>query len=538
MDDLYKTIETKADITQLDKLIRDSRVLESSDTPRISPEIKKQEKLSDAYMDSLNNIKRETMQKLHEQYLELENSINNLKQDFKQLEDSMNNTLNRKVEKRDVDKMLSVYINKPDDYLAEITELKGEVGLMLKGLREEMLHNNQKFEQNIERRLREAEGRESNEEIKSLKEGLRESLENHKAEFEGGLKYLQTLTSSWKKELLDELQQVKKQQNETKLDIENIQLNKPDPVESLTIKQEISESRKTIADFNKRFDRVMVDHNKEIESIREETWEWIKRLEAELVNRFNETRAMMAQKADIEAVTHIIKSPRDDASYETLKLVLKEKADLADLHNLNKTLRDSLDNLGKELLLKANIKDVCTLLDSRQDTARLLEMMHDITNVLDNKASLEELKHYMIEQNIINEALCAENCVARWLWKSCKLKAGGFIPWEVQSVNTCPDNFLWEKDEAHVLAAAPGLYEIMLGFFTNTKPSVNLYVNGEPVICIDNNQRSNKNFRRHSAGNVVGLTLIDFIALPAQASLSLSFTGESEAEGFLGLRKL
>jgi hypothetical protein len=32
--------------------------------------------------------------------------------------------------------------------------------------------------------------------------------------------------------------------------------------------------------------------------------------------------------------------------------------------------------------------------------------------------------------------------------------------------------------------------------------------------------------------------MIDFIALPARARISLSYTGDKKCEGFLGLRKL
>jgi hypothetical protein len=42
----------------------------------------------------------------------------------------------------------------------------------------------------------------------------------------------------------------------------------------------------------------------------------------------------------------------------------------------------------------------------------------------------------------------------------------------------------------------------------------------------------------HPAGNVTGLTLIDFLALPAKAKLSISYSGEGSAEGFFSLRKL
>ena len=47
-----------------------------------------------------------------------------------------------------------------------------------------------------------------------------------------------------------------------------------------------------------------------------------------------------------------------------------------------------------------------------------------------------------------------------------------------------------------------------------------------------------KSTGKHSAGNLTGLTLIDFITLPARARLSISYSGEACAEGFFGLRKL
>ena len=44
---------------------------------------------------------------------------------------------------------------------------------------------------------------------------------------------------------------------------------------------------------------------------------------------------------------------------------------------------------------------------------------------------------------------------------------------------------------------------------------------------------------KHSAGNVTGLTLLDFIALPARARLSLTFSCDgTHGEGFFNVRKL
>jgi hypothetical protein len=43
---------------------------------------------------------------------------------------------------------------------------------------------------------------------------------------------------------------------------------------------------------------------------------------------------------------------------------------------------------------------------------------------------------------------------------------------------------------------------------------------------------------KHSAGNITGLTLNDYVALPARARVSIGYEGETVGEGFMCLRKL
>ena len=108
----------------------------------------------------------------------------------------------------------------------------------------------------------------------------------------------------------------------------------------------------------------------------------------------------------------------------------------------------------------------------------------------------------------------------------------------MQSVNTCPDNFIWEQNRTSIIAVAPGLYEVTFSMFSNRQPTVQLLVNGEPVLCTDRRHKIRSPEYSHSNGNVTGLSLVDFIALPARARISISYVGDTVAEGFMGLRKL
>lgn len=117
-----------------------------------------------------------------------------------------------------------------------------------------------------------------------------------------------------------------------------------------------------------------------------------------------------------------------------------------------------------------------------------------------------------------------------------------------QSVNTDPANYLWAQNRtASITTVVPGLYEVTFGFFTHQKPTVQLLVNEEPVLAAVSSSsyvvhhpagRLEEKTRRHSAGSVTGLTLIDFLALPPQARVSITYTGADVGEGFLSLKKL
>mgnify|MGYP003578512390 CR=1 FL=1 len=45
-------------------------------------------------------------------------------------------------------------------------------------------------------------------------------------------------------------------------------------------------------------------------------------------------------------------------------------------------------------------------------------------------------------------------------------------------------------------------------------------------------------WKTYELTSIIGLTVIDFIVLPARARLSIAYSGEYEGEGFLGLKRL
>jgi hypothetical protein len=113
-------------------------------------------------------------------------------------------------------------------------------------------------------------------------------------------------------------------------------------------------------------------------------------------------------------------------------------------------------------------------------------------------------------------------------------------------LNSDPENFLWEKDKATITTVVPGLYEVTFGFFSRKKPTVQLLVNGEPVLSavnsssyvIHHSSGRLATVSAHPAGNVTGLTCIDFLSLPSKAKLAITYQGEEKGEGFFCVKKL
>jgi hypothetical protein len=81
---------------------------------------------------------------------------------------------------------------------------------------------------------------------------------------------------------------------------------------------------------------------------------------------------------------------------------------------------------------------------------------------LAERATVADLRQSILQQNAINETLCGEQCVGRWVWRSGKVKATGIVPWNVQVANSAPDVYEWEKDKTFIGVVQPGLYEVCM----------------------------------------------------------------------------
>lgn len=213
----------------------------------------------------------------------------------------------------------------------------------------------------------------------------------------------------------------------------------------------------------------------------------------------------------------------------------------------NKADRTAVEKLQAMIEAKGNAMEMQALSAKKANVEDVNRTLMEITRELSQRPTLAELNRVVGEQSLIMESLCSEHLLGRWIWKSGRTRGEKHaVPWNVQNINTNPENFVWAQDATAITCTAPGLYEVTFGFFTRKKPAVQLLVNGEPVVSAVNSasyavHHSSGRLSAvgpHPAGNITGLTLIDFLALPPKARVSVTYQGEEGGEGFMGLRKM
>jgi hypothetical protein len=86
-------------------------------------------------------------------------------------------------------------------------------------------------------------------------------------------------------------------------------------------------------------------------------------------------------------------------------------------------------------------------MDTKANIEDVNKVLVDVCRELELKASANMLNDALRDQSIVNAGLCADMSFGRWIWRSGKTKTGRGIPWNVQTINSDPDNFVWEKDK-------------------------------------------------------------------------------------------
>ena len=185
-----------------------------------------------------------------------------------------------------------------------------------------------------------------------------------------------------------------------------------------------------------------------------------------------ELELLRASKADnshmvsmLQVKSEEIQLIRQELSHQAGQVKLR--ALQSDLDKEAKTLRDLMDLHKKESSLKYDKK------------------ITEVHEVLSTKVAHDDHGTAMSKQEEINETLCSENTVGRWVCENKRSISGGVV-WDYEKINTCPDLFSFESGSSEINVVKAGCYEVSLGFFAERPPSVQVQANGQVVYSLVN----------------------------------------------------
>ena len=485
-------------------------------------------------VDNIDNDLDRLIQSVKDQFQAVNFALNNLEDNCANKNDiiiNMENILGNKIEKEQVDLLITRAKNNLLDVINQFKS--GENSNMkifeenIQAKMDKMLLDNQSLlneitntNQNINNYFSQKQA-----EMDSLMDRMRTALNNN--EFQNKKEF----SNTFENKLLQRINE--------KLDISKFEEFLNGLKEDLDNKLDIITMKKTneeiINEINDKMRQLYSDINKDLsQKINKNDLDIILSENNLKINNNNETITEKLSLTDFEDFVN------------NITLQLKQKLDINKFNNIISTFNTNFENIHKDMNSKADIKNILDILKNKLDTDKFNDILNNIKKELGSKTPLADFSSAMDNQAIINDTLCNENNIGRWLWKSGKVKNNLSIPWEVQIINTSNDNFLWEKDKSVIGIKEGGLYEVKMGFYADKKPMIQILINGEVIISAINSNSyvihqspggRMKGTGKASFGNVTGLTLVDFILLPDNAKLSISYTGETGI-GFLGLKKL
>ena len=316
------------------------------------------------------------------------------------------------------------------------------------------------------------------------------------------------------------------------------------------------------------FENLSLQLKSEMKDIENYTKDYYKNFYEDLLKNINkkmdidEAKSILEQKVDQNTFQKMLNSKSSSADIDNIKLTtskltneIQNKLDIDKFDTIIESILSNIQEIKNDLVLKGNIDEIMSYLKNKASIDDVNKALVEIHSELDSKSSLEDFNHAMNNQNSINKYLAEENSIAKYIWKSGNVSKGYAVPWEEQIVNTLPENFIWEKDDICITVKKKGIYLISLGFFVEEKPTVQVMINGESVLSQVNSnafivrQDNSKEFNLNSLGKiedkeqngyncVTGLTMNEFLCLENMSKIVISYSGSNSVKGVMSVKQI
>ena len=319
-------------------------------------------------------------------------------------------------------------------------------------------------------------------------------------------------------------------------------------------------------DLDNLYKSIKTEMKNKIDEIQLYTQEYIKSFDNDIQQcldkkaNISEVTQLINNKADIREIKIALESKLNTKDLDKIQLsfdkITKDFINKIDYDKFNSFVNDTqyqIENLKNDIMLKANINEMKIYLKEKANIDDVNKALIEIHNELDLKPNINDFNNAMDNQNGINNILIKENYIGKWVWLSGEKKNNFGIPWEIQIINTSPENYIWEKNTSTIKVIEKGIYLISLAFFVREKPEIQVLINGDVIISQINsnpflikseNNINIENLEEKKDGNIIlkdncitGITLNDFLSLDEKSTITINYNGNKNVKGFLSLKK-
>ena len=478
--------------------------------------------------DAFQDMKITMTQRIDDIDNDLDRLIENIKSQFKSMTEDMKNSEKNIYENLNIENINSILKNKIDlnDLEESMNLLKTNIFQSMNSFMKEIESNQKNFEEKIMTNLDKI-----SKENKYIMENMNiqnmtvKDLFNNKTNYSNELNELKI--SEMSKNIVDYKLDLKK-------DMENI-LN-------------ILNNKIDVNLVNEEFTKIENDIDNKINALNETQDNIIMQVNSKIKEMYDDLSKEIENKITMADAKFLLTNESNNnenntiGNYQNLDDIKNELKKKLDVNIFNKVVNQfniNFENIKKDINSTNSTKELNNSLNIKVSPDYFNKLLSEINKKLNEKVNTSDFTSALDNQSIINDTLCNENCIGRWMWKSGNIKNNYLIPWESQTVNTSPDNFIWEKEKTFILIKEEGLYELNLGFYSEKRPSIQVVVNGEIIINSQNNNVVNKKIMGKSGdvNSLKALSIIEFIMVKKESKISVIFYG-GKGSGFIGLKKL
>jgi chromosome segregation ATPase len=203
-------------------------------------------------------------------------------------------------------------------------------------------------------------------------------------------------------------------------------------------------------------------------------------------------------------------------------------------------LNKDIDNLKYEisqikdsLIMKVDFKELKDYLKGKVDVNDINKALTMINEDLNSKVDNIKFQKTLKNQNDINKLICNDYIMGKWISTNNEI-INGNIKWNIQSVNSSPDNFSWDNNNYFISIRNKGIYQIEFILFIDRKENMNFYPN--VMIVIDNSIiKGFNNMENEIYDEKIALKFKEYININERSRLSISISRNNSINSFMGI---